>query len=122
MKKAMRVLLLLNAIMVTSARAQDATQPASVINSQDLAKSVHNPFEDFVKISIQSTTGFALGRHHNAGDSFNIQPFVPFALDAQWDLIVRPSLTATYLPSPHEQFGMQDLQASFFLTLAKATT
>ena len=122
MKKAIRVLLLLNAIMVTSARAQDATQPASAITAQDLAKSVHNPFEDFVKISIQSATGLALGRHHNAGDSFNIQPFVPFALDAQWDLMVRPSLTATYLPSPHEQFGMQDLQASFFLTPAKATT
>jgi len=122
LKKAIRVLLLLNAIMVTSARAQDATQPASVINSQDLAKSVHNPFEDFVKLSIQSVTGFELRPHHNVGDSFNIQPLVPFSLNAQWDLIARPSLTVTYLPSPHEQFGIADLQTSFFLTPAKAIT
>ena len=64
--------LLLSAILVAPAGAQDASPPASAITAQDLAKSVHNPFEDFVKISIQSTASFALGRHHNAGDSFNI--------------------------------------------------
>jgi len=80
------------------------------------------PFEDSVKLSIQSSTGFELGPHHNAGDSFNFQPLVPFSLNAQWNLIARPSLTVTYLPSPHEEFGLADLQTSFFLTPAKATT
>ena len=47
---------------------------------------------------------------------------MPFSLNAQWDLIAEPSLTVTYLPSPDEQFGLEDLQASFFLTPAKATT
>jgi hypothetical protein len=120
------MLMLLSAALAVSAHAQDASQPAqppaSVITAQDLAKSVHNPFEDSVKPSIQSATGFELGPHHNAGDSFNIQPLVPFSLNAQWDLIARPSLTVTYLPSPHEQFGLADLQTSFFLTPAKATT
>src|SRR4029077_17248647 len=83
--------------------------------------SVHNPFEDFVKVPVQSTTGFELDPHHNAGDSLKIAPIVPFSLNAQWDLIAEPSLTVTYLPSPDEQFGLEDLQASFFLTPAKAT-
>jgi hypothetical protein len=126
LKKSFRVLSLLSAVLAASAHAQDGSPPAqpptSVITAQDLAKSVHNPFEDFVKLSIQSATGFELGPHHNAGDSFNIQPLVPFSLNAQWDLIARPSLTVTYLPSPHEQFGLADLQTSFYLTPAKATT
>jgi hypothetical protein len=126
LKKGLRMLMLLSAALAVSAHAQDASQPAqppaSVITAQDLAKSVHNPFEDFVKLSIQSATGFELGPHHNAGDSFNIQPLVPFSLNTQWDVIARPSLTVTYLPSPHEQFGVADLQTSFFLTPAKATT
>jgi hypothetical protein len=126
LKKGLGMLMLLSAALAASARAQDASPPAqtptNVITAQDLAKSVHNPFEDFVKLSIQSATGFELGPHHNAGDSFNIQPLVPFSLNAQWDLIARPSLTVTYLPSPHEQFGIADLQTSFFLTPAKATT
>lgn len=118
--------LLLSAVLAASAHPQQAPQPAqpstSVLTEQELAKSVHNPLADFVKLPVQSTTGFELGPHHNAGDSLNIQPLVPFSLNAQWDLIARPSLTGTYLPSPHEQFGLEDLQASFFLTPAKATT
>jgi hypothetical protein len=83
---------------------------------QDLAKSVHNPFEDFVKVQIQSTTGFNIGPHHNAGDSLNVQPLVPLSLNSDWDLFVRPSLSISYQPSPHEQFGLNDLQSSFFLS------
>jgi hypothetical protein len=126
LKKGLHMLLLLSALLATSAQAQNTSSPAQPYTSgttdQDLAKSVHNPFEDFVKLSIQSATGFNLGPHHSAGDSFNLQPLVPFSLSAQWDLIARPSITVTYLPSPHEQFGLEDLQASFFLTPANATT
>src|ERR1700733_572223 len=122
LNKGLRMLVLLSAALAVSVHAQDAQPPSSAINAQDLAKSVHNPFEDFVKLSIQSTTGFEIGSHRNVGDSFNIQPLVPFSLNAQWDLIARPSLTVTYLPSPHEEFGLADLQTSLFLTPAKATT
>jgi len=37
-------------------------------------------------------------------------------LNTEWALIARPSLSATYQLSPHEQFGLNDLQASFFIT------
>jgi hypothetical protein len=83
---------------------------------QELAKSVHNPFEDFIKIPLQSTTGFSIGPHHNVGDSLNIQPLLPFSLNAEWDLFARPSLSVNYQPSPHEQFGLTDMQSSFFFS------
>ena len=54
--------LLLSAVLAASAHAQQASTPAqsppSVMTDQELAISVHNPFEDFVKVPIQSTTGF----------------------------------------------------------------
>ncbi len=107
--------LLLSAVLAVSANAQQAPPPApstGALSDQELAKSVHNPFEDFVKVPIQSTTGFQVGHNHNAGDSLNVEPLVPFSLNADWDLFARPSLTVTYLPSPHEQFGFEDLQSS----------
>jgi len=111
-------ILLLGGVFVPSAPAQVATstQPGTNSTLQDLAKSVHNPFADFVKVPLQSTTGFSIGPHHNAGESLNLQPLIPFSLNAEWDLMARPSLSVTYRPSPHEQFGLNDLQTSFFVT------
>lgn len=111
-------ILLLGGVLAASAHAQQTTpsQPAIGATPQDLAKSVHNPFEDFVKVSLQSTTGFSIGPHHNAGVSLNVQPLIPFPLNSEWDLFARPSLSVNYQPSPHEQFGLTDLQTSFFLS------
>ena len=118
--------LMLSAFLVAPARAQPAPTPAqsptTAMTDQELAISVHNPFQDFVKIPIQSTTGFQLGRDHKVGDSVNIEPLVPFSLNSDWDLIARPSLTVAYAPTPHEQSGLTDLQTSFFLTPAKETS
>jgi len=118
--------MLLSAVLAVSAHAQQASTPAplpaGMTTNQVLAISVHNPFEEFVKVPIQSTTGFELGPHHKVGNTENVEPLVPFSLNSNWDLIARPSLNVTYLPSPHEQSGLQDLQTSFFLTPAKANT
>lgn len=104
-------------LLGVSAQAQQTTTPAAnSATPQDLAKSAHNPFEDFVKLQLQAATGFSIGPHHNAGEGLNLQPLFPFRATANWDLMVRPSLTLTYAPSPHEQYGLQDLQTQFFLT------
>jgi hypothetical protein len=112
--------------MAVSAYAQEAATPAqsptSAMSDQELAVSVHNPFQDFVKVPIQSVTGFQLGRDHKVGDAVNIEPVVPFSLSADWDLFARPSLTVAYAPTPHEQSGLEDLQTSFFLSPAKEST
>ena len=118
--------LLLSTALAVSAQAQQAPTPAqastSVMTDQELAIAVHNPFEDFVKVPIQSATGFQLGPHHKVGESVNIEPIVPFSLNADWDLFARPSLTVSYAPTPHEQSGLEDLETSFFLAPAKAST
>jgi hypothetical protein len=113
----------LGTVLSALAQAQQTApvQPGSNLTPQDLAKSVHNPFEDFVKVPLQSTTGFSIGPHHNAGENLNVQPLIPFSLNAEWDLMTRPSLSATYQPSPHEQFGLNDLQVLFLLTLTALT-
>ncbi len=118
--------LLLCVTGVAPSYAQQASTPASsttsVMTGQDLAISVHNPFEDFIKVPIQSATGFRLGSDHKVGDAINIEPLLPFSLNADWDLFARPSLTIAYAPTPHEQSGLEDLQASFFLSPAKNTS
>jgi hypothetical protein len=111
------MLLALATLLASPARAQQiaAASPAAE-SAQDLAKSVHNPFEDFIKIPIQAETGFRIGAKHNSGECINLQPLLPFRLTDKWDVMMRPSQSMTYLPSPHEQFGLNDLQTSFFLT------
>jgi len=111
--------LLLSAVLTASTHAQQSSTAApspSALSDQALAIAVHNPFEDFVKVPIQSTSGFQLGRSHKAGDAWNIEPLFPFSLNADWDLMARPSLTVAYAPTPHEQSGLQDFETSFFLT------
>ena len=102
-------------MLPAAARAQQTASPTN-LTPIELAKSVHNPFEDFVKVAVQATTGFNLGNHHDAGEAVNIQPLIPVRLTAQLDLMVRPSLTVGYLPTPSSQLGLTDLQTSFFLT------
>ena len=111
--------------LASPAQAQQAATPApspSGLTNQELAISVHNPFEDSVKVPIQSTTGFQLGRAHKVGDAVNIEPLLPFSLNPDWDLFVRPSLTVAYAPTPHEQSGLEDVQTSFFVSPAKSST
>jgi hypothetical protein len=111
-------ILIVFAVFAAPIGAQQTTsnRTAGSMTPQELAKTFHNPFEDFVKVQVQPTTGFSIGPHHNAAESVNIQPLIPFSLNARWDLMVRPNLSVTYSPSPHEQFGLGDMQSSFFLT------
>ena len=91
--------LLMSVLLAVSANAQapsPSPPPAAVTSEQALAISAHNPFEEFIKVPIQSTTGFDLGAHHNVGDTINVQPLFPFALNSHWDLFARPSLNVSY--------------------------
>ena len=112
-------------LSVAPACAQQVATPApspTAMTDQQLAISVHNPLEDFVKVPIQSVTGFQLGRDRKVGDAVNIEPLIPFSLNADWDLMARPSLTVAYSPTPHEQSGLEDFETSFFVTPHKEST
>jgi hypothetical protein len=118
-------ILLSAALLVLCASQASAQQTPSAsptpLSAQDLAKSTHNPFQDFFKLPILEETGFRIGPKHNAGESVNIEPLIPIRLNNEWDLIVQPNQSITYLPSPHEQFGLNDLQSSFYLTPSSAS-
>ncbi len=116
----------LGVLLASPGHAQQSLPPpattAGAESLQDLAKDSLNPFAEFLKVPFQFTTGFAVGSHDRVGASLNIEPLQRFVLNADWDIIARPSLNLTYAPGPNEQFGLQDLQTSFFLTPAKAQT
>ncbi len=104
---------LISAIFASAATQQNATpsQPApDATTLQDLAKDIQNPLVESVKLPFELTTGFRIGPRHNVGESLNIQPVLPFSLNTNWDVIVRPLLPVTCAPSPHEKFGLGDLQ------------
>jgi len=117
---------LLGALFASSGHAQQSSllyaTTAGAESLQGLARDTLNPFAEFIKVPFQFTTGFGVGSHHRVGESLNIEPLLRFALNADWDIIARPSLNVTYAPGPNEQFGFQDLQTSFFLTPAKDKT
>jgi hypothetical protein len=89
-------------------------------NLQELSKSHKNPFSESVNVPFQFTTGFGVGSERRTGESLSIQPVLPFSLTSGWDVVVRPSISVTYVPPPDEEFGLQDLQLSLFLTPARA--
>jgi hypothetical protein len=111
--------------MSASAQAQQTPPVAPVPGAQslqDLSKSLHNPFEDSIKLPIEATSGFSIGSHHDAGEALNIEPVVPFLLNDDWLLIARPNLTLAYLPRPYNESGLTDIQTSFYLTPTSAST
>ncbi|HUO05525.1 MAG TPA: hypothetical protein VMU16_10040 [Candidatus Binataceae bacterium] len=118
------MILLVGLLPPAVAQAQDAAssqqQVPTPLSPQDLAKSAHNPFEEFVKIPIEPEAGFGIGPHHDPGASLNIEPTLPLQITDDWDVITQPNLTIAYQPSPHGQFGLQDFQTLSYLTPAHA--
>jgi len=112
----------LTPLLAVAARAQQAAPSPAVPSDLALAKAVHNPFEDFLKVPIQAVTGFNVGSNHSAGEALNVEPLIPVSLTPKWDLMLRPSMTLVYLPSPDAQFGLSDSQLSAFLTPEDAST
>jgi hypothetical protein len=107
---------MLTALLAVPTEAQQTSPSPTNLTPQELAKRVHNPFEDFVKVPVEAAIGFNFGSNHSAGVDVNLQPVIPFALNAQWDLIARPNLMVAYLPSPNSRFGLSDIQTPFYLT------
>ena len=101
-------------LFAAPARPQQTMSSAPTISTspQELAKNVHNPFEDFVKIQLQSTTGFSVGASRITMRRQS-EPSTVSSLPTANGIVVRPSLSLNYQPSPHEQFGLTDLQLTF---------
>ena len=89
-------ILLFGGVLAAWAHAQQTT-PSQPIGAtpQDLAKSVHNPFEDFVKVSLQSTTGFSIGPNRADSDPRASWPTVDIARRRTWSIWRLPASRET---------------------------
>jgi hypothetical protein len=106
-------------MLATSVQGQappPAPTPSPSTTAQQLAKEALNPFSQYVKVPLESVTGFRVGSSKKTGENVNIEPVLPFSVGAQWNIIVQPLLAMEYLPGPNATTGLQDLQTSVFLT------
>jgi hypothetical protein len=106
----------------------DVQQPAAAggaDSAAELSKKLSNPVASLISFPIQTNFDFGMG---NGGSGWrmtmNIQPVIPIALNAKWNLISR-----TIIPIIHQanvvapgtgQSGLGDIAQSFFLSPNKS--
>ena len=89
-------------------------------SDHDLARQLSNPVSSLISVPFQENIDFGIGPEDGFKSTLNIQPVVPFAIDEDWNLILR-----TILPVIHQddvtapgadQFGLGDTLQSFFFS------
>ena len=98
---------------------------AEETNTEKLAKKLANPVSSLISVPIQNTYTCCTGTNNASRFTTNIQPVIPFSLNADWNLIVR-----TIVPIIHQgssspdigaKFGLGDTVQSFFLSPVQDT-
>lgn len=106
-----------------AAAKPEADKPAVDTSTDALRKAAQNPVADMISLPFQNNTNFNVGPYNKPQNVLNIQPVVPFKLNQEWNLITRWVTPVIYQPrlSPSDgaQFGLGNLQPSFFLSPAK---
>lgn len=102
-----------------------AAAPAARAQSEEaLARQLVNPFTTLVRVPMQLGYDRRIGETSSGtAYSLNIQPLVPFAIDADWTVISRTILTVTtqkeVVAGEGRQSGLGDTLQSFFLAPRK---
>jgi hypothetical protein len=85
-----------------------------------LAKQLQNPVAALISVPFQNNVDFGIGANNVDRYLLNIQPVIPFSLNAQWNLISRTIAPVINLPSiapgVPSQFGLGDITESLFLS------
>lgn len=105
----------------------EATSVAAQSGNEELAKELSNPLASLVSIPFQFNYDRGLGPHDGGKKAaVNIQPVVPFNLNADWNLISRTIFPVAYqddvLPRSGSQFGLGDITASLFISPSQPTS
>lgn len=90
-----------------------------------LARKAQNPLANMYSVPFQNNTNLEMGPRGGTQNILNIQPVLPFELNADWNLITRTVLPVTsqpgMMPGQGSSFGLGALQSSFFLSPAERT-
>jgi hypothetical protein len=68
-------------------------------SATDLAEKLQNPIGNLISILFQNNKNFNVGPHKGTQDILNIQPVVPYHLNAEWNLITRTIVRVVWSPS-----------------------
>jgi hypothetical protein len=117
-------LCLVTATIAIGAPVCSAQQPAAA-DEAELAKKLNNPVSDLVSVPIQLNWEQGVGPNDQTRFILNIQPVMPFSVNAKWNMIARvivplvsqPPLTAGGQPA----FGISDVLTSFFFSPTKGS-
>jgi hypothetical protein len=102
---------------------QEAQKPDTKASAGDLAKATQNPVASLISVPLSNVTDFNIGPFSRDRNTvLQAQPVIPFSLGQNWNLITRTIGALVYQPDitePHQgTFGLNDINASFFLSPA----
>jgi hypothetical protein len=90
-----------------------------------LAKATQNPVASLISVPIQNNSNFGVGPYNRTQDVLNIQPVIPSRISENWMLISRIIQPIVWQPDATQntggQYGIGDMNPTFFLSPAKPT-
>lgn len=105
------------------APAESSAAGTEAHDSVELSKKLSNPVASLISVPLQFNYDEGFGEKDAGRFTLNVQPVIPFSLNANWNLILR-----TIVPVIHQDsladgldsdFGMGDTTQSFFLSPKK---
>ena len=107
----------------TQLKASESPAASDEAAAGQLQKAVQNPVADLISVPLQNNTNFGVGSFNRTQDVLNIQPVIPVHLTENWNLITRIIQPIVWQPYPNQnsggQYGLGDMNPSFFLSPAK---
>lgn len=98
----------------------------AVDQAAELAKQLQNPVAKLISVPLQSNWDWGIGPANAMRYTLNVQPVIPFSLNAEWNLITRTIVPFLHAESPvawgSDNGGLGDIVQSFFLSPSAPTS